>query len=179
MRKLIIICCCLTILVSACSKPKYTYRNMTGTVVKTNLKPDWWGTFNMSVDGMVDERTTLYYLEQNPHTDPRIPESERQKYAAQPTATSTPDAVKERTWKIKRQFDSWDGSHTKLKQYVKNQMNDPKSFEHVKTEYADKGDYIYLEMSFRGKNALGALVLNKVVAKATIDGQILEVHLME
>ena len=106
----------------------------------------------------------------------------RQQYAqsvATPTPISTVSPEEARRRDISYTFSMYDGSHLELTRSVKKQMNDPKSFEHVKTEYADKGDYIYLEMMFRGKNALGVLVLNKVAARATIDGKILEMHLME
>ena len=109
-------------------------------------------------------------------------ERQQQQYAqsvATPTPESTVSPEEAHQRKISYAFSAYDGSHLELTRSVKKQMNDPKSFEHVKTEYADKGDYIYLEMTFRGKNALGVLVLNKVAAKATIDGQILEMQQIE
>jgi tetratricopeptide (TPR) repeat protein len=77
---------------------------------------------------------------------------------------------------ILKQFSVWDGSHTKLKRYVKNNMNDPKSFEHVESIYADKGSFIYVYMKFRGTNAFGAKVLNEVRAKVDLQGNILSVE---
>lgn len=71
---------------------------------------------------------------------------------------------------IKAQFSAWDGSHKLLVKTVKQSMNDPDSFEHVETRYADKKSYIIIAMQFRGKNAFGAKVLNSIAAKVNIDG---------
>ncbi|WP_312765321.1 hypothetical protein [Epilithonimonas sp.] len=85
------------------------------------------------------------------------------------------EALADRKRQIKVQFSAWDGSHRELKRLVKSAMNDPSSFEHVNTTYKDKGDYIIVQMSFRGKNAFGATVLNGVTAKADLNGNILSV----
>lgn len=82
---------------------------------------------------------------------------------------------KVRQKKISEQFSGWDGSHVNLARAVKNAMNDPKSFKHVETMFADKGDYILVYMKFRGSNAFGATVLNEITAKVDVDGNILEV----
>ncbi len=81
----------------------------------------------------------------------------------------------ERKNKIQMQFSAWDGSHSKLKSLVKDGMNDPSSFDHVNTTYEDKGKYILVQMTFRGKNAFGAKVLNSVTAKVDLAGNILSV----
>jgi len=67
---------------------------------------------------------------------------------------------------VSSQFSSWDGSNTYLVKLIKENMNDPKSFEHVNTTYADKGDYILVKMVYRGKNAFGGLILQNVTAKS-------------
>jgi hypothetical protein len=54
-------------------------------------------------------------------------------------------------------------------------MNDPKSYEHVETRYADKGDHLIVKTTFRGKNAFGGVVPNWVIAKTDLDGNVLEV----
>lgn len=74
---------------------------------------------------------------------------------------------------IYKQFSNWDGSHRNLKRYVKSNMNDPKSFEHIETTYTDKGTYLYVYMKFRGSNAFGATVLNTIRAKVDLQGNIL------
>lgn len=77
--------------------------------------------------------------------------------------------------KILKQFSSWDGSHSNLKKWVKNNMNDPKSFEHIETTYTDKGDYLLVYMKYRGKNAFGAKVLQTVIGTVDLNGNVLSV----
>lgn len=78
--------------------------------------------------------------------------------------------------KLREQFSLWDGSHKKLVEYTKRHMNDPKSFEHVETKWADKGKRLLVSMEFRGKNAFGGTIRNKVIAMVdSKDGTVLEV----
>lgn len=76
---------------------------------------------------------------------------------------------------IQNQFSAWDGSHVNLERVVKSQMLDPDSFEHVQTNYADDGESIRVRMVYRGSNAFGATVTSIVVARASINGDILEI----
>lgn len=70
-----------------------------------------------------------------------------------------------RTEQVQALFMPADGQNYDLVQRVKTQMNDPKSFEHVETTYHDSGTGdVQVFMTFRGKNALGVLVLNRAVA---------------
>jgi hypothetical protein len=75
---------------------------------------------------------------------------------------------------IEKQFSSWDGSHRKLETIIKASMNDPANYQHVKTVYWDKKDYIMVKTTFRGKNAFNATVTNTITAKVGIDGEIIE-----
>jgi len=91
----------------------------------------------------------------------------------------TPEQIAEQlhTEWVEAQFSAWDGSHTALKDLIKENMNDPKSFEHVETKFlvlstqelvdtvgqGEIGD-MYVYMKFRGNNAFGGLVLNEVEA---------------
>ncbi|RYY39752.1 MAG: hypothetical protein EOO08_08760 [Chitinophagaceae bacterium] len=84
-------------------------------------------------------------------------------------------ALAERAHKIQLQFSPWDGSHRSLVRYVKDNMNDPGSFDHVETRHVDKGKYIIVQMKYRGKNALGAKIIDMVTAKVDIDGNILSI----
>lgn len=77
--------------------------------------------------------------------------------------------------RIERGFSAWDGSHRRLEQRIKESMNDPKSYEHVETTYWDKGSYLLVKTSFRGKNAFGGTVVNWVEAKVDLDGNVLEI----
>jgi len=77
--------------------------------------------------------------------------------------------------RIKRQFNAWNGAHMKLEFYIKENMNDPESFEHIETTYFDKGDYLVVIMKFRGKNAFGGKVINYVRAKVDLDGNVIKI----
>jgi hypothetical protein len=67
----------------------------------------------------------------------------------------------------------WDGSFSPLVTYAKQNMNDPDSFEHVETVFWNTGDHAIVIMKFRGKNALGAKVVNMIKAKVSWDGELL------
>lgn len=75
--------------------------------------------------------------------------------------------------RVTAQFSTWDGAHINLEKQIKSRMHDPKSYQHVETFYLDRGDHILVTTKFRGKNALGALVLNTARAKVDISGKIL------
>ena len=75
---------------------------------------------------------------------------------------------------IKSQFSAWDGSHRNLEKYILNLMNDPDSYKHIETRYLKKQGYILVSTSFRGKNAFGAIVKQKVTARVDLSGNILE-----
>jgi hypothetical protein len=77
--------------------------------------------------------------------------------------------------RIEGQFSLWDGAHSNLKSFIKDSMNDPGSFKHVETVYWDKGNYLIVQTTFRGKNAFGAYVMNSVRARVDLDGNILEI----
>jgi hypothetical protein len=83
--------------------------------------------------------------------------------------------AKAREQRIQEQFSPWDGSHRQLESFIQRAMNDPDSYEHVRTVYWDKGDYLIVETTFRGKNAFGGVVKNFVRAKVTLDGVIIEI----
>lgn len=69
-----------------------------------------------------------------------------------------------KTADIDSYFSKWDGSNYDLVSVVKQSMNDPKSFEHIETRYRDNGNSYTIVMSFRGKNAFNALVVQTVTA---------------
>jgi len=76
---------------------------------------------------------------------------------------------------IKKEFNAWDGSHFQLEEYIKKSMNDPGSYEHVETVYWDRGAYLVVMTTFRGKNAFGGVVKNSVKAKVGLDGSIIDI----
>lgn len=77
--------------------------------------------------------------------------------------------------KIEEQFSAWDGSHYGLEKVIKSSMNDPDSYEHVKTIYWDEKDYLVVKTTFRGTNLYGGKVVNWIKAKSDMNGNIIEV----
>ena len=94
---------------------------------------------------------------------------------AEPTTEELLSPKDARRALIEQNFSEWDGSHTNLVNEIKTTLHDPGSFEHVKTRYVDKSREIVVVMSYRAKNAFGALVLNEVAARTTSTGEVLEV----
>ena len=76
---------------------------------------------------------------------------------------------------IEKEFSTWDGSHRGLERIIKKGMNDPDSYKHVETRYSDQGSYLIVKTTFRGKNAFGAMMLNSIVAKTDLEGNVLEI----
>ncbi|NME70525.1 hypothetical protein [Flammeovirga aprica] len=56
--------------------------------------------------------------------------------------------------------------------HVKKDMNDPNSFEHVRTLISEKGKYLNVIMKYREVNSYGAKVLTTVEAKLNRDGSV-------
>lgn len=83
--------------------------------------------------------------------------------------------AKERQVMIDRQFSNWNGSHRNLERMIKKAMNDPESYVHDETSYLDKGNYLIVKTTYRGKNAFGGIVRNVVKAKISLDGEILQI----
>ncbi|WP_022667886.1 hypothetical protein [Desulfospira joergensenii] len=84
-------------------------------------------------------------------------------------------AKEERKKRIEHQFSPWDGAHRNLERFIKESMNDPDSYDHVKTVYWDLKDHLVVLTTFRGKNAFGGVVKNSVKAKVGLDGDIIEI----
>ena len=82
---------------------------------------------------------------------------------------------RERKEKIDKQFTEWDGSHPALSNLIKDNLNDPDSYEHVKTIFRDDNDYIFVITKYRAKNGFGAKVLNAVSAKVDFEGNVIEI----
>lgn len=76
---------------------------------------------------------------------------------------------------IEKQF-YYNGEHESLGLYVRKRLHDRKSFEHIKTTYIDKGDHLVLQMNYRAKNMLGALILQSVIAKVSLGGKVLDIY---
>lgn len=81
----------------------------------------------------------------------------------------------DRKEEIEKQFSAWDGAHTNLERYIKKNMNDPDSYEHIETNYWDMKDHLVVMTKFRGKNAFGGKVINTVKAKVDLQGNVIEI----
>lgn len=95
--------------------------------------------------------------------------------AQQPKVTAEQAAADARKKRIERGFSAWDGSHRELEAFIKKAMNDPDSYSHVETVWWDRGDHLVVRTTYRGKNAFGGVVKEWVKAKASLDGELLEV----
>ena len=67
------------------------------------------------------------------------------------------------------------GSHLQLTKIIKEAMNDPESYEHVKTTYRDNKDHRIVKTIFRGEDAFGGMINNSVTAKVGLDGEVIEI----
>jgi hypothetical protein len=88
---------------------------------------------------------------------------------------SKPAAPLTRTEQLAKHFNPWDGSHIGLTETIKAAMNDPDSYKHVETRYIDKGDYLIVTTTYRGKNSFGGVVTNRVQAKVDLNGNVLQI----
>ena len=83
------------------------------------------------------------------------------------------NAVTERKHRINMQFAGFSGANWHVEDYIKERMNDPDSYKHIATTFVDRGSYILVHTRFRGKNALGAVIIQDATAKVDIDGNVL------
>lgn len=72
-------------------------------------------------------------------------------------------------------FSAWDGSHIALTRAIKAAMHDPSSYQHVDTTYIDRGDYLVVTTTYRGRNAFGAIVEHSITAHTDLDGAIIRI----
>lgn len=85
-------------------------------------------------------------------------------------------AIQARRDSVEAAFSAWDGSHVQLTKYIKENLNDRDSYEHVQTRFWDMNNHIVIKTQFRANNAFGAKILQRVHAKAKINGKLLEVN---
>ena len=77
--------------------------------------------------------------------------------------------------KVHSAFSGWNGAHRELEKLVKNNLNDPDSYEHIETRYNDNVDHIYVVMKYRAKNGFGGYVVETIAAKASVSGMVTEI----
>lgn len=85
----------------------------------------------------------------------------------------------ERQEQIKSQFHIWGGRQIKLAKKIKEALYSPDSFEHVKTTYKDAGDYLIVSTWYKASNLCGVILEGYVMAKASDEGEILEILIEE
>lgn len=71
--------------------------------------------------------------------------------------------------KIKSQFSEWDWSHIALSNFVKKNLKDPKSYEHIETTYSITDNTIVVLMKYRAKNSFWWYVIESIKAYYDLD----------
>lgn len=95
-----------------------------------------------------------------------------------PTSSRAPEVKTQdhvRDARVQRQFSSWDGSHPGVAKYIKQSLRDPKSFEHINTQFDDRVVNLVVTTTYWYKDAAGQKVKGSITAKVDLDGNILEV----
>ena len=139
--------------------------NIIGTLTDDEYKQAKEGKLNKQFLTNESLNTLLLEKIRNDSNSDKMREEQKARLKAEAEAK----AKEERTKLIGKQFSSWDGSHKTLTEYIKNNMNDAKSYEHVETKYNDNGDTIYIVTKFRGNNAFGAKVIGVCEATANTE----------
>lgn len=91
----------------------------------------------------------------------------------QPQPEKTPEQIRREL--IEKPFDLFDGSHDDLTRNIKASLNDPDSYQHDKTTYKDMTDHLIITTTFRAKNKYGGMMTYQVIAKADLNGKVLEI----
>jgi len=104
-----------------------------------------------------------------------IQEQERIAAEAEAERARQTKLVQDRKKLVESQFSAWNGSHPALTRLIKENMNDPDSYEHVETRFRDQGSSIIVTTKFRGANAFGGKVVNTVQATVDFEGNIVEI----
>lgn len=85
------------------------------------------------------------------------------------------DKAEAKKKKIESQFSAWDGSHRNLEKLIKENLNDPGSYEHLETNYWDMDTAIVVRTEYTAKNAYGGRVRGAVKARYDLEGNLIEV----
>lgn len=84
-------------------------------------------------------------------------------------------AERQHRQEVQALFSGPGGSVPALVDWVQQRMNDPESFQHVETRYIDRGGEILVFMTYRGRNAFGGTVTEKVSARLSNSGRLSDV----
>ena len=85
--------------------------------------------------------------------------------------------------KIEKQFSPWDGRHIQLYNFLKENLRDPDSLEHIESSYErkrgakgwEKG-VIEVKVKYRAKNGFGGYNVESISADCDLDGNILKIN---
>ena len=86
---------------------------------------------------------------------------------------------------IERQFSQWDGSHRNLYRYLKENLKDPDSLEHIETGYKrnfgkdGKLNTITVTTKYRAKNSFGGYVVEYISADYDLEGNLVKIRSVE
>lgn len=81
-----------------------------------------------------------------------------------------------RASQVQQGFSAWDGSHRQLERWIKKNLKDPDSYEHIETSYIDKGgNELVVLTKYRARNGFGGMTIGQTAARANIDGSLIEV----
>ncbi|MBS1775335.1 MAG: hypothetical protein JSS64_03540 [Bacteroidetes bacterium] len=80
--------------------------------------------------------------------------------------------------RVQQLFSAWDGSQPAVVDWIKQNLNDPNSFEHLETKFIDRKDTIAVVTEFTAKNAFGGRVRSTCIAYIDSLGNFLygEIH---
>ena len=91
-----------------------------------------------------------------------------------PPREKTPQEI--RTDEISQGFSAWDGSHLELTRWIKKNLKDPSSYDHVETKYVDNGGDVFIVMTkYRATNSFGAVMPGFTSARVHVVGRVIEV----
>ena len=114
-----------------------------------------------------------------------IPETQKSNQSTQIIPEQQPQKSPEQIEleKIEKQFSPWDGRHIQLYNFLKENLRDPDSLEHIESSYKRKkgmkGEYsevIQVKMKYRAKNGFGGYNVESISADCDLDGNILKIN---
>lgn len=91
---------------------------------------------------------------------------------SEPDAPAAPPSKEEM---IAQQFNPMDGGHYRLERLIKQNLNDPDSYQHDQTRYTIGDESLTVYTSYRARNAFGGMVREEVVARVDMQGNVIEI----
>jgi hypothetical protein len=70
------------------------------------------------------------------------------------------DVINAKRAAFEKQFSGWSGAHIKTERFIKQNLKDPDSYDHVSTRYkVNNEDTLIILTTYRAKNSFGATIL--------------------